>query len=48
MKKPNTPKKSKLHVDVETLRTLHDRELRDANGGNRPISRASNADVCCA
>jgi hypothetical protein len=48
MKKTNTTKKTRLHVDTETLRILHNHELRDVNGGNRPISKASNADVCCA
>lgn len=48
MKKSFTTKKTKLNVDVETLRILQNDDLRDVNGGNKPVSKASNADVCCA
>jgi hypothetical protein len=51
MKKIIKAKKHTLHIQQETIRTLQSTDLGDINGGLRPIrpvSAASNADVCCA
>ncbi len=48
MKKIIKTKKATLKIDREIVRTLQHSELREVDGGQRPISKASNADVCCA
>ncbi len=51
MKKIIKTTKRALQIDREIVRTLRTAELCDINGGQRPVrplTRASNADACCA